>query len=263
MAPYWFSVGDPREDYTREAAGVILDMRVRPRTAAGPSGALAWRRMPSVLICAQRDLSRDLAATLLGRGGIDRFKAARLEDARLLARTTRPGLVLLDRDLPRVRELLETFREEPATHARSIAVLAHGDIEPAELELLELGANAILRLPPDAGWDDRLSKLLKVPLRQEARMPVQIALESASGAGSDAVQALNLSVTGMLLESRAALELFQELRFRFQLPDGSRLAVRGRVVRQAGPAQYGVEFVDLEHAGKDAINDYVRSGAVG
>lgn len=219
--------------------------------------------MPSVLICSESDLSRVLAATLLGRGGIDTFKATRLQDAKLLARTTRPALVLLDRDLPRVREFLETFREEPATRTRSIAVLAHGDIEAAELELLELGANAILRLPPDVGWDDRLSKLLQVPLRQEARLQVQLAVETAAGAGVDALQALNLSVTGMLLESSAPLELFQELRFRFQLPDGSRIAAGGRVIRQAGPGQYGVEFMDLEHDGKDAIDDYVRSAGVG
>ena len=219
--------------------------------------------MPSVLICTQRDLSRELAGTLLGRGGIDRFRAARLQDAKLLARTTRPGLVLLDRDLPKVREFLETFRQEPATRTRSIAVLAHGDIEPAELELLELGANAILRLPPDVGWDDRVSKLLKVPLRQEARLPVQLAVETAAEAGVAALQALNLSVTGMLLESKAPLELFQELRFRFQLPDGSRVAVTGRVIRQAGPGQYGFEFSDLEHDSKDAIYDYVRSAGVG
>src|SRR5687767_13804849 len=118
--------------------------------------------MPSVLICSQKEgLLSELAPTLLGRGGIDRFKATRLQDAQLLAKTTRPGLVLLDRDLPKVREFLEAFREEPATRSGSIAILAYGDIESAELELLELGANAILRMPPDSGWDDRVSKLLK------------------------------------------------------------------------------------------------------
>src|SRR5258706_15295280 len=110
--------------------------------------------MPSVLICSQKDLLPDLAPTLLARGGIDRFKAGRLLDATLLAKTTRPALVLLDRDLPKVREFLEVFREEPATRNGSIAILPHGDMEPFELGLLEMGANALLRLPPDAGWDD-------------------------------------------------------------------------------------------------------------
>lgn len=219
--------------------------------------------MPSVLICAQRDLSRELQATLLGRGGIDRFRAARLSDAKLLARATRPGLVLLDRELPKVRDFVEAFREEPAPRAHSIALLAHGDIEPGELELLELGANAILRLPPDSLWDDRLAKLLKVPLRQEARLPVTLAVQTALGADAGVTQALNLSVNGMLVESDEALELFQELGFSFQLPDGSRVAGRARVIRQTVANLYGVEFVGLEGSSKEAIGQYVRSAGIG
>jgi CheY-like chemotaxis protein len=214
--------------------------------------------MPSVLICSQKDLLPLMGSTLLGRGGIDRFKASRLQDAQLLAKTTRPALVLLDRDMPKVREFLEAFREEPATRKGSIAILAYGDIEPSELELLELGANAILRLPPDDGWDERVSKLLKVPQRLEARLPIQMTVQTQGG---DA-QALNLSVTGMLVQSSVQLQLFQEMTFRFKLPDGSMVAGRARAMRQAAPGLYGLEFVSLESDSKDAIHDYVRSAAV-
>ncbi len=216
--------------------------------------------MPSVLICSQKDVLPLLAPTLLGRGGIDRFKAGRLQDAQLLAKTTRPALVLLDRDLPKVREFLEAFREEPATRKGSIAVLAYGDIESSELELLELGANAILRLPPDAGWDERVAKLLKVPQRLESRLPIQMTVQTDGGGES---QALNLSITGMLVQSAAPLQLFQDMSFRFKLPDGSQVAGRARAIRQAAPGQYGLEFLSLESDGKDAIQDYVRSAAVG
>ena len=214
--------------------------------------------MPSVLICSQKDLLQLMGSTLLGRGGIDRFKASRLQDAQLLAKTTRPALVLLDRDMPKVREFLEVFREEPATRKGSIAILAYGDIEPSELELLELGANAILRLPPDDGWDERVSKLLKVPQRLEARLPIQMTVQTQGG---DA-QALNLSITGMLVQSSVQLQLFQEMTFRFKLPDGTLVAGRARAMRQAAPGQYGLEFVSLESDSKDAIHDYVRSAAV-
>ena len=214
--------------------------------------------MPSVLICSQKDLLPLMGSTLLGRGGIDRFKASRLQDAQLLAKTTRPALVLLDRDMPKVREFLEVFREEPATRKGSIAILAYGDIEPSELELLELGANAILRLPPDDGWDERVSKLLKVPQRLEARLPIQMTVQTQGG---DA-QALNLSITGMLVQSSVQLQLFQEMTFRFKLPDGTLVAGRARPMRQAAPGQYGLEFVSLESDSKDAIHDYVRSAAV-
>src|SRR5262245_62032151 len=188
--------------------------------------------MPGVLICSQKDILSELGGTLLGRNGIDRFKAGKLEDARLLARTTRPALVLLDRDLPRIFEFLEMLREEPATRGRSIAVLARGELDPSELELLELGANAILRLPPDSGWDDRISRLIQVPPRQEARLQVLLAV-TPDAPDVTITQALNLSVTGMLVETRTPLAMYQELSFRFRVPDGSRVSGRGRVVRQA------------------------------
>jgi predicted Zn-dependent protease len=74
--------------------------------------------------------------------------------------------------------------------------------------------------------------------------------------------ALNLSVTGMLVESTVPLTLYQEMSFRFKLPDGSHVVGSGRPIREAAPHQYGVEFVHLEHESKDAIFDYVRSAAV-
>ena len=75
--------------------------------------------------------------------------------------------------------------------------------------------------------------------------------------------ALNLSVTGMLVESKAPLQLHQELSFRFKLPDGSQVSGRARAIRQAASNQYGLEFLKLDSDAKDAIGDFVRSTAVG
>ena len=56
--------------------------------------------MPSVLICSHRVLEEDLRPTCLWRDGIDRHRAARSEEARQLAASVKPGLVVVDRDLP-------------------------------------------------------------------------------------------------------------------------------------------------------------------
>jgi predicted Zn-dependent protease len=97
-----------------------------------------------------------------------------------------------------------------------------------------------------------------VPQRLEARLPIQMTVQTQGG---DA-QALNLSITGMLVQSSVQLQLFQEMTFRFKLPDGTLVAGRARAMRQAAPGQYGLEFVSLESDSKDAIHDYVRSAAV-
>ena len=51
------------------------------------------------------------------------------------------------------------------------------------VELLEAGVNAILPLPPDADWDDRLMRLVHVPARKVSRFPVQLRGGGGPGPG--------------------------------------------------------------------------------
>jgi CheY-like chemotaxis protein len=217
----------------------------------------------SILICSPDDVSRELKGTLIGRSGVDRFRARRLEEVRVLSRAVCPTVILVDRDMPRAAELVHALRQDAATQGLSVAILARGEMTPLELELLELGANAIFRLPPDAGWDERMSRLLKVPARQETRLPVRIVLETGGEAEESGTRALNLSLSGMLLESDRPLSLFHELSFSLTLPDGCRVAGRGRVVRVASDRLYGVEFRDLATGAADAIRQFVRSASIG
>jgi hypothetical protein len=219
-----------------------------------------------VIICSNEDLGGELADTFVGRSGIDRFKAKNLEQVRTLARAFGPQLILVDRDLPRVKQLIEELRAEPVTQNRSLAVLAHGEFQPVELDLLEAGANAILRLPPDAGWDDRLQRLLKVAGRQEVRLPIQLAVEAVIGPdafGDATARSVNLSANGLLLETALPLKLGQYLSFGFELEGGSRVAGRGRVVRESGAGRFAIEFVDLDEDSREAIRWLVRSSQLG
>jgi hypothetical protein len=218
--------------------------------------------MLRVLVCSETDLTRTLSSTLIGRTAVGLVKAAKLTEARLLASTLLPRAILVDRDQPGVADWVRAFREDAATRQRSLAILAWGDFEPLEIELMELGANAVLRLPPDAAWDERLSKLFNVASRQEARLPVRLSVELPDDPQAPRREAVNLSVTGMLIESAEPLPLHGELSLRFKLPDGSPVAARGRVVRQSSEREWGVEFVSLDERTRDAIRDTVRSAGV-
>lgn len=222
--------------------------------------------MLRVIICSSEDLSADLAGTFVGRSGVDRFKATGLQEVRTLARAVGPQLILVDRDMPGVQRLIADLRAEPATQHRSLAVLARGYFQPVEIDLLDAGANAILRLPPDAGWDDRLQRLLRVASRQEVRLPIQLAIEAVTGPeayGEAAAQTRNVSANGLLLETSLRLKLGQHLSLAFELEGGAHVAGRGRVVREAGAGQFGVEFVDLDETGREAIRWLVRSTRLG
>src|ERR1041384_1919432 len=122
--------------------------------------------MVSALICTHSDLERDLGQTMLWRQDVDRHAATRLEEARMMALAAHPNIVVVDRALPWAGRLVAALREDDSTRRISIVVVARGDFEPAEVELLEAGANAILRVPFDADVDARPHRLGDVAWRK-------------------------------------------------------------------------------------------------
>jgi DNA-binding response OmpR family regulator len=214
------------------------------------------------LICSEGDLQTELSETVLGRGGFEHHTASRLEDACLLALAARPAIVMVDRDLPRADQLVAALREDRSTRGLSIAVVARGDFDAAELGLLDAGANAILRLPAGPDWDARLNRLMAIPQRRQARFPVSFWILAAGPGLRDSVPAtgLNLSENGLLLETRVTdLDLGDELELDVRLPGGDAFSGAGRVVRLAGPGQYGVEFARLDASCAEVVRRFVET----
>jgi hypothetical protein len=216
--------------------------------------------MLRVLVCSQDDLRTELAPTPIGRQGIDLYRAAKFDDARLLMRTLGIQLVLIDREMPRAAGFIEKLRADDATRTRSIAVIARGDFREDEIDLLEAGANAILRLPADASWSERLPKLLTVPVRQEARIPVHLEIDMEADAHGEVV---NLSAGGMLLATPRPLRLHDEVGFRFDVPTGGTVKGRARVMREAPGAGWGLEFVQVGDDDRVTLGQYLRSARLG
>jgi len=205
--------------------------------------------MVSALICTHADLASDLGQTLLWRQDVDRRVVTRLEEARMMALAARPSIVVVDRDLPWAGRLVSALREDPSTRGLSIVVVARGDFDPGEVELLESGANAILRLPVDAEGDQRLQRLVDVPVRKEARFSVSLSVEAFAAGREEGEPGLarNLSLHGMLMETQAALAVGEHVALRFALgEDPLPVRMRGRVVRLAAAALFGIEFIDVE-----------------
>ena len=211
------------------------------------------------LICSKKDLRPELAETLIGRQGIEVYRVEKLADARLVGSSLGVQVILVDREFPNAAAFIQKLRQEPATRERSIAVLSRGSRQ-GDKEMLAAGANAVLRMPPDAGWDERFSKLLTVPVRQQARMLIHIDVTTEP---EYPAAILNLSPGGMLLATHRVLRKGEELMFRFSLPDRTIIVGRGRVARDARPTGFGVEFTDLDGEGKQAVLDFLRSVRLG
>jgi hypothetical protein len=151
------------------------------------------------------------------------------------------------------------------TRATAIVALGRSEFGFAHLDLLEAGANAILPMPPGQDWDDRLMRLIHVPVRKATRFPVDLAIEGGLRSGlSFSGRAFNLSVHGLLLECRHPLEVGEDLRFSFEMPgETTGVSGTGTVVRAASTHRFGVELTHVEGDGRLRIKRYVESGGPG
>jgi DNA-binding response OmpR family regulator len=204
--------------------------------------------MPVVLIVLADPKADGLERTLLWRAGVDRRSAQTLDQARSALSSPRPALLVVDRDLPGLETFIRELRSHDHLRSLSVVIAARGDLRPSELQLLDAGANAILRLPAGPAWDDRLARLMLVPSRKAVRVPARLQLEGRTLLDVETINVtvLNVSATGMLIECDRPLELRAELGFAFFLPGGKTpLVGRGRVVRHAGAGRFGVEFEGL------------------
>jgi len=217
--------------------------------------------MVSVLICTHSELEKDLGHTMLWRQDVDRHVATRLEEALMMAVAAHPTIVVVDRDLPWAGRLVTALREDPSTRGTSIAVVARGDFDPGEVELLESGANAILRLPLEFDSDDRLERLLHVAARKEARFSVSFRVDTySSDAGPEPALALNLSQSGMLMEATNTLRVGEPIEMQFPLgEEPPPVHTRARVVRVAAPTQYGIEFTDVDADVSTRIRQFIET----
>lgn len=208
------------------------------------------------------DLSRELQGTLLYRSNVERQRATAYVEVRQLAQAGRPDVVVVDSALAGATALVAALRQDPLTRSLAIVALGRSEFSFGHLDLLEAGANAILPLPPGADWDDRLMRLVHVPVRKATRLPVDLAIEGGMRGGLQFPgRALNLSVNGVLLECRQALEVGDDLRLAFELPaQQGRVRGTGTVVRLRPPQQYGVEITSVEGDGRVRIKRYVESG---
>jgi CheY-like chemotaxis protein len=214
--------------------------------------------MPVVLICTNRPLDRELQDTVLFRSGMDRETVRTANEAQARLNNGRFALLCLHRNVTGIENLVRNIRKSPTLKRTSIVVLSEDDFDPSEVELLEAGANAILRLPPGDDFNDRASKLMEVPARRDVRIPVRLQVSASSGFGATVpVLGLNLSATGILVESNHPLNMGDEVSIAFRFEEsGEIFSATAHVTRTAGPNRYGATFETVSR-GEDALKTFL------
>jgi len=212
-------------------------------------------------VAAPSDLASELGGTVLFRHNVEHVLVSGVDEIRRLADEGRLDVVVVDSALPGAAGLVVALRQDPVTRPTAIVALGRSEFGFDHLDLLEAGANAILPLPPGHDWDDRLMRLIHVPVRRATRFPVDMALDGGLQSGLIfAGRALNLSVHGLLLECRESLQVGEDLRFSFEMP-GEKGGVQGTgtVVRVASTDRFGVELTHVDGDGRVRIKRYVES----
>ena len=217
------------------------------RGARFPWPGLWWYLPPAVttiLICASGDLESELRRTLFWREDLERYVAERADEARMLAFSTEPHVVVVDLDLPGADRLVESLRTQALPHPVSIVGLRH-DAAPGDGQTEPGGVDAILSLPPGPEWDDRLVDVLQVPTRKQARFDVSFGVEARLRHRPVAQRgfALNISTGGILIDARGVqLQAGDDVSLSLQIPGTDPVEGRARVVRQPMEERSGQQW---------------------
>jgi CheY-like chemotaxis protein len=221
-----------------------------------------------VLIVSPSDLSQKLAKTILWRADIERFFADTAEEGFEKALALKPSLALIDASvLKDALTLLKRLRSNEATRKISLVAISGSTREAREDPLRHAGANLVLPVRLDTAiFDRRLEGLLEVPPRREIRLSASFQLwcrSEAAGPLQDAT-VLNMSIRGMLIETREPLPVGTTVEIRLPLPgDPEPLALMALVEREAqapaGRFRCGVHFLILRDQARERIRSYLEA----
>ena len=219
--------------------------------------------MAVVLICSTRSLDRELQGTVLFRSGVERESVRTAGEAQTRLNAGQVSLLCIHRQVTSIESLIRNLRKSPTLKRISIVVFSEDDFDPSEVEVLEAGANAILRLPPGDDFNDRVGRLMEVPSRRDVRIPVRLQVAASSGFGATVpVLALNLSSTGILLESNHPLNMGDEVNVAFRFEEsGEIFSANAHVTRTAGPNRYGATFETVSR-GEQALRVFLAGTSV-
>lgn len=170
------------------------------------------------------------------------------------------ALLCIHRETPGIETLIRTLRRSATLKRISIVVFSEDDFDPSEVEVLEAGANAILRLPPGDDFNERAGRLIEVPSRRDVRLPVRLQVAASSGFGATVpVLAQNISATGLLIESNHPLNMGDEVSLALRFDEsGEIFSATAHITRTAGPNRYGAQFTAITR-GEEALKKFLAS----
>jgi CheY-like chemotaxis protein len=225
--------------------------------------------MKTIVATHNPDLARDFDRDLLRRRDLRLVTARSGQEAIERARSG-CDLLFLDRVLPdgEAELVLERLREDQALAQLPVVLVNgvgfHTGLTPTEAKAHGF-ADAIELPSPPGVLPLLVARLLGMPLREDERFAVRVAVFDGTPAASDSYlgTSLDLSENGMLLRAKREVPVGSEIALRFSLPGrAGELSTGARVVRvdakSFAPAKaLALAFLDLGQPERQALADYL------
>jgi len=188
---------------------------------------------------------------------------ANSEEAAALVKRERFDGIFMDLQMPRMHgfELASRIRESPWNKSTPIIVVTGREERTTMQEAFKVGATFFLQKPVDRQRVLRLFRTASGVIAENRRRYVRVPLTTgvACQVHGRTIQATsrNISQGGILFES-AELCLGDQVKLSFRLPGrGVAINATGVVVRVDERQRAGVQFVQMNDAGRDAIRELV------
>jgi hypothetical protein len=210
---------------------------------------------PTVLVAGMGRSSFEQLAPVLDRQKVEVIQVTSAEDSGKLAYSERIDLIILGAEPTEMSlvEIVGIIRAESSASCRtSLLVLAPPGGADAPLALVGCGVNRVMLAgdPPEL-IGQCVAELLHIAPRTTLRLPMRFLAEVADGAEEALGAVVNLSASGMLVESDADLVSGQHVILSIDVgPVVEPLGLKAEVVRRTDPARdgvagFGLRFLDF------------------
>ena len=222
-----------------------------------------------ILIVDDMETFLKLEKMLLERSGYEIITARTGAEALKKVQAEKPRLVFLDMIMPEmtgdaVCRYIKTSKS--LKHIPVIMVTTKSD-PPSRERCAQAGCDDFMTKPvTQRDFFEKIKKFINIEKRRHPRAPLRVSAECLQNEVSYQHYTVDVSQSGMFVETLSPLPLGTELGLRFGLPrQGAPVLVKGRVVRTVPPGQasegnpcgMGIRFTNLSSEDSDKIREFV------
>ena len=204
------------------------------------------------------------AETIFGRGNITTYSARTSEEILNIHGARQADLIITEDFLPLMgaSKLCATIRSDALLRNVSIVVICDAT-KGSPGQWREAGANAVIRMPVDTvQLFSKISELLVIPQRKDLRVSLRVSVKSQIKKGSFLADSLNISISGMLLETDYLLQEGDRLNCTFNIAHNEIVAecmvTRTEDAGRTGKRRYGVKFLNCDTKALIVIDHFIR-----